>query len=297
MVLAILGGAARAHTTTAGTTAPTPADVVECGTVPRSFQPSSTPSWSGPAATDEADRLERLATSDQDLLARARQGDHDAVARLYAEHRPAALRLAGRLCDQRDVEDVVADAFSRVLAQLADGRGPLSSFRAYLLMAVRHSHVDHVRRDARLVWTDEVDEGDAPARPDTAPARAESDVLARAMRALPVRWQLVLWWTIAESRGLDEVGRRLGLTPNAAAALAFRAREGLRLAYLDEHVDAGRPPCESWRSDLVAHVRGRLPRGRLAALERHLDTCASCDGASAALRPAGRSMPALVGAH
>nr|WP_275940910.1 sigma-70 family RNA polymerase sigma factor [Nocardioides zeae] len=198
-----------------------------------------------------------------------------ATAELYRRHRDVALRLAGRLCDERDVEDVVADAFARVLAQLATGGGPRSSFRAYLLTAVRHAHVDHVRRDAPLVWTDAPEP--TAAVPDETERREESRLLSGVLRALPDRWQLVLWWTLVERRSLEDVGARLHLNPNAAAALAFRAREGLRLAYVAAHVArAADPRCAPWRDRLASLHLGRLPDDQADAVRGHLEGCGGC---------------------
>ncbi|MDQ1105611.1 RNA polymerase sigma factor [Nocardioides zeae] len=230
-------------------------------------------------ALDATARLVELA-SDADLLEQARAGAADpeavaATAELYRRHRDVALRLAGRLCDERDVEDVVADAFARVLAQLASGGGPRSSFRAYLLTAVRHAHVDHVRRDAPLVWTD--DPASTAAVPDETDRREESRLLSRVLRQLPDRWQLVLWWTLVERRSLDDVGARLDLSPNAAAALAFRAREGLRLAYVAEHVaHAADPRCAPWRDRLASLHLGRLTDAQADDVRGHLAGCGGC---------------------
>lgn len=231
------------------------------------------------AALDATARLVELA-SDADLLEQARAGSTDpaaaaATAELYRRHRDVALRLASRLCDERDVEDVVAEAFARVLAQLASGGGPRSSFRAYLLTAVRHAHVDHVRRDAPLVWTD--DPTPTAAVPDETERREESRLLSRVLRGLPDRWQLVLWWTLVEQRPLDAVGERLDLNPNAAAALAFRAREGLRLAYVAAHVArADDPRCAPWRDRLAGLHLGRLTEAQADRVRDHLDGCGEC---------------------
>lgn len=229
---------------------------------------------------DAAARLVDLA-SDAELLEQARAGGADpaaaeaATAELYRRHRDVARRLAGRICDERDVEDVVADAFARVLAQLATGGGPRSSFRAYLLTAVRHAHVDHVRRDAPLVWTE--DPGPGTATPDETERREESRLLSRVLRNLPERWQLVLWWTLVEQHPLEEVGARLHLNANAAAALAFRAREGLRLAYVAAHVArAADPRCAPWRDRLAAFQVGRLTDAQADQVRAHLDGCGGC---------------------
>ncbi|MFW6773802.1 RNA polymerase sigma factor [Nocardioides sp. CPCC 205120] len=221
--------------------------------------------------------LNAIASRDAALLGRARRGERDAIDQLYRAHRAVALRLASRLCDERDVEDVVSEAFARVVAQLVAGAGPRSSFRAYLLTAVRHAHVDHVRRDAPHVWTDEpAGYDDAPHAPQDVSVREESRLLARAVSSLPRRWQLVLWWTLVDRRSLRDVGTALDLTPNAAAALAFRAREGLRVAYLDQHVRRPlSPDCVPWRERLPALLVGRAGADT-TALQEHVDGCADC---------------------
>jgi hypothetical protein len=69
----------------------------------------------------------------------------------------------------------------------------------------------------------------------------------------------------------------LGLTPNAVAVLAHRAREGLRRQYLQQHVTvADRPDCR-WTGDrLGGHVRGHLPPRDTARLRTHLGRCSGC---------------------
>jgi DNA-directed RNA polymerase specialized sigma24 family protein len=61
-------------------------------------------------------------------------------------------------------------------------------------------------------------------------------MIARAFRSLPERWQAVLWHTDIEASGPAEIAWLLGLSANSVAALAYRAREGLRQAYLQMHL-------------------------------------------------------------
>jgi hypothetical protein len=72
-------------------------------------------------------------------------------------------------------------------------------------------------------------------------AEFESSVAARAFRRLPERWRTVLWLTEVEQESPAEVAPLLGLSPNAVAALAYRAREGPAPAYLQEHLANGGP--------------------------------------------------------
>jgi hypothetical protein len=65
---------------------------------------------------------------------------------------------------------------------------------------------------------------------DPAAADLERTMIARAFASLPQRWQAVLWHTEIEGARPAEVATLLGLTANGVAALACRAREGLRQA-------------------------------------------------------------------
>lgn len=227
---------------------------------------------------------------DADRIRRARAGDETAVAELYAEHRPVALRVASRSCRPTDVDDVVAEAFTRVLDMIGRGGGPQTSFRAYLLTAVRHAAADIGRAESRCVpaeITDDLaDRSTAPVREDAgSEQQVESHLLARALTTLPARWQLVVWWSAVEDRSMSEIGAELGLNANAAAALAFRAREGLRNAYLAQHLaDATDRGCAAWRPQLPALARGRLT-GRLGEqVTAHVDGCHPCADAVETLR-------------
>jgi RNA polymerase sigma factor (sigma-70 family) len=256
--------------------------------------------WGGPGGQQHSDALATATSPDSgarpredELLVRAAAGDRQALADLYAAHRPMAEQVARRTCRPCDVDDVVSEAFAKILDQIRRGGGPRVSFRAYLITAVRHASADTARRRARSLPVDDVDDLGETQRTTGQPVgdqphsalRLESQLLTDALASLPVRWQLAVWWATVEGLPLSEVGQRLGINPNAAAALAFRAREGLRDAYLALHVDQGESAvCTAWRTVLPALVRGRLGAARAAAATAHLDQCAPCRGVSDHLR-------------
>ena len=64
--------------------------------------------------------LDRFAgtSSDAELIAHVRAGDLDAYGLLFERHRDAATRLAHALGAGADADDLVADAFARVLTVL-----------------------------------------------------------------------------------------------------------------------------------------------------------------------------------
>ena len=229
-------------------------------------------------------------TAERELIARARAGDHDAVTTLYREHRPLATRVAAGLCRHADIDDVVAEAFTKVLDQIDRGAGPQVSFRAYLIAAVRSAAADLGRRNARLDWSADVEQATSDGRssPQAVPGSdivTESNLLAQAVSSLPSRWQLAIWWTVVERRSLTEVGDSLGINANAAAALAFRAREGLRDAYLALHLPTTTDDrCTDLRLSFPAFLRSRLAAGRTAEVEGHLRGCTPCSAAIGELR-------------
>src|SRR3954464_15761368 len=132
--------------------------------------------------------------SDAELISSVRGGDVSAYGDLFARHREAATRLARQLVSTPDADDLVSEAFAKVLNVLLAGGGPDVAFRAYLLTAVRRLHVDRIRSGQRITTTDDLAPFD-PGVPfqDTAVAGFESGAAAKAFASLPERWQLVLW--------------------------------------------------------------------------------------------------------
>ena len=217
---------------------------------------------------------------DAALIALVRGGDTDAYGVLFERHVDAARRLARTLARDGDADDLVAEAFAKVLPVLVRGDGPDVAFRPYLLTAVRRLDVDRHRSLTRTRPTDDETVLDAGMPfSDTAVAGFESDAAARAFASLPERWQLVLWHTEVEGQRPAEVAPLLGLSPNAVSQLAHRAREGLRQAFVSMHVhDAGEPrsACQATRANLGAYIRAGLSSRDAARVSAHLECCRPC---------------------
>lgn len=219
------------------------------------------------------------APDDAELVAAVRCGDLEAYGLLYRRHVGAARTQAKQLVGSRpDAEDLVAEAFAKVLDAIRAGGGPDQAFRAYLLTTVRNTLCDRRRRDRPLEWTDDPGRYDVGLPwEDPAVAELEATLAARAFHRLPERWREVIWRTEVEQAPRPEVASLFGLTPNGVAALAYRARERLRQAYLQEHVAAGarrehRPAVDR----LGAWTRGRLTGRARSGVEAHLRSCPDC---------------------
>ena len=215
---------------------------------------------------------------DAELISAVRGGDIDAYGELFARHVDAARRLARQLAGPADADDLVSDAFAKVLTVLQRGGGPDLAFRAYLLTAVRRLHVDKIRAGSRLRPVDDLTPFD-PGLPfhDTAVAGFENAAAAKAFASLPERWQMVLWHTEVEQQKPADIAPLLGMSANSVSALAYRAREGLRQAFLSQHAtDPDDVDCAWTRDHLGAYVRSGLSRRDASRVDDHLASCRAC---------------------
>jgi RNA polymerase sigma factor (sigma-70 family) len=214
--------------------------------------------------------------SDAELLQSAREGNQTALTELYIRHRGAARRVAATCRRGGDPDDLVNDAFEKVFAAIRRQKGPTDAFRAYLFVTIRRLAARYASRNHDDPY-DEVPEPVVAAASATAMDPAERQIVTAAFCSLPERWQAVLWHTAVEGRHPRDVAGALGMKANAVSALAYRARERLRQAYLQAHLQAApHPECEPHRSTLGAYVRDGLGKREHAATARHLHNCESC---------------------
>ncbi|HEY7811946.1 MAG TPA: sigma-70 family RNA polymerase sigma factor, partial [Nakamurella sp.] len=196
--------------------------------------------------------------SDPELITQVRNGDRQAFGELYRRHSGPATNLARQFArNAAEADDLVSESFARVLDNLLDGKGPDSAFRAYLFTTIRNTAYDRTRKDKRLQFTDDMTTHDAPVPgDDPVLMKMESGLVATAFAQLPERWQAVLWHTQVEGESPAQVGALLGMAPGAVSSLAFRAREGLREAYLQAHLaETAAEQCRSTVERLGAWTR------------------------------------------
>lgn len=235
--------------------------------------------------------------SDRELIAMVRDGNAEAYKGLYTRHVSIASSVARRNVDNpSDADDVVAEAFQAVLQSLKSGGGPREFFRAYLLSTVtRLAH--HTNRKARRTTPADIEANfDHNVVEEDPVIRAfESRTVTRAYRALPERWQSVLWYLDVEGMKPAAVAPIMGLSPNAVSALGVRAREGLRRHYLQSHInDPERGGCAGFRSQLGAYLRGGLSKKNASDVRAHLDGCAACTAVLLELEDVRGAMRAVL---
>ncbi|WP_333771671.1 RNA polymerase sigma factor, partial [Streptomyces sp. IBSBF 2435] len=251
------------------------------------------------------------ARSDEELVDQVRAGRDGAYGEIYRRHAEAVRRYARTCCrDAHTAEDLTGEVFARTLQAIRGGSGPQSAVRAYLLTTVRRvaaswgstARREQLVEDFAAFAVTAAGAGaeaatSAPAADVRAMAQAEQSLAIQAFRTLPERWQTVLWHTTVEEESPAAVAPLLGLTANATAVLAHRAREGLRQAYLQAHVSStltAQGECARYAERLGAHARGGLRMRADRELNRHLKECERCTAAALELADLNSALKGLL---
>ncbi|MFD6801705.1 sigma-70 family RNA polymerase sigma factor [Streptomyces cyaneofuscatus] len=251
--------------------------------------------------------------SDAKLIEGMREGDNLAYDELFRRHSGAVRRYARTCCrDGHTADDLTAEVFARTLQAVRGGKGPQEAVRAYLMTAVRHvaaawtksAKREHLVDDfavfaAQASRTSELSDDDTLdlGADVLAMHEAEQSMAMEAFRSLPERWQAVLWHTTVEEESPSEIAPLFGLTANATAVLASRAREGLKQAYLQAHVSQALTTggdCAQYADRLGAYARGGLRMRAERGLRKHLDECVKCRVAAGELQHVNAGIPALL---
>lgn len=180
--------------------------------------------------------------SDAALLAALRRGGLDAGDLLYRRHAGQLRGIAATWVTQpAEQDDLVAEAFAQVFAAVQAGGGPCNQLRPHLVVTMQHLIGRGSRQRSRLrPQADITDLEPVESADDYAFRRSADQLMMTVFYSLPARWRTVLWNTVAEGRTLAELAPVLGVSPNGVAALAHRARVGLREAYRQAQAGAER---------------------------------------------------------
>ena len=165
--------------------------------------------------------------TDLELVSKVREGHTASFGELWHRYQGWAHHIARTTTGRYDAEDIVQEAFAKVLRSLRNGHGPREGFAHYLRTAVRSVAATWGGRDCRVTTV--------PLTEDSAVGSYAFEVvdlgdLEQPFRQLPARWQRILHLSALQGLPMAEVAESMGLTVGAATALAARARGGLRQA-------------------------------------------------------------------
>lgn len=178
------------------------------------------------------------------------------------------------------------------------GAGPEGAWRPYLLTTVRRTAASWAATADRIALSPDFGTwlSEAPSGEEQTLLREDADLIQRAFRSLPERWQTALWHSAVEEEPAKRIAPLLGISPSGVASLTARARDGLREAYLTEY--AADPTmsddCRHFTGLLAASVRRGGRHGAHSGLQRRLSGCRRCRRANQQLWELNNSLKAML---
>jgi RNA polymerase sigma factor (sigma-70 family) len=142
-------------------------------------------------------------------------------------HEPALRSYLHGLVAPSDIDDIVQETYARLLR--ARERGPIEHPRGLLFATARNAARDLFRRraTANTFPIAEIDDSrvfdPAPAPPEVASRRQETEILAAAIASLPPRCREIMLLRKFENLSQREIAQRLGIAEHTVEAQLTKA--------------------------------------------------------------------------
>jgi len=218
--------------------------------------------------------------SDADLVSMTRDGSREAFALLWTRHHLAAKVCAERVWgDVHEAEDLVSEAFVRVLDAINNGNGPTEQFRHYLYQVIRNLANQRRRHGEAVVYDLETFVDERHRTEEDVVAGFDRDLMVAAFYAMNPRERQVLWLHEVEELPPRQIAAQMDLGARHVSTLLCRARQSFAVNWLQANVySAGETGGEhGWCLRHVGQVMaGQGTDGTKARMRRHLNGCESC---------------------
>ena len=154
-----------------------------------------------------------------------KNGNRKAMRAMYDLLAGSAMATARRYLDDNDnCRDVLQDCFLKVFTCIEDFdyRGD-GSLRAWMNRIVANESINHLKRQSRLVFLDEVH----MELPDDEPpdiSHIQPEVINRMIASLPTGYRIVFNQFVFEHKSHKEIAQELGIKENSSASQLLRAK-------------------------------------------------------------------------
>ena len=223
------------------------------------------------------DDLEQL--TDQELLARTRAGEKEAYGILWQRHSAAGMSYAAGIT-RSDPEDLVVEAYTKILRAIRSGKGPQDTFRPYLYAAIRNASITrHHKAGDTLPGLEEVSSGAMSVEGEVI-SGIDSERISRVFYAMKPAQRRILWMSEVEERPVAEIAEELGISKTNVSTSTQRARQEFVRLWTQDHVRTDGVEPGSEHEYVLTHAGDYLagnPRQRMRArVEAHLAECPDC---------------------
>ncbi len=169
--------------------------------------------------------------TDAELIAQARRGVGAAVEALWLRNVNMAMYHAWRWCGIQKPEDIVTEAFARILKLWREGQGPDSNFRGYLMTTITNmARKEGGRSNPVLVddWSSYSQESvDEYARID------QQEAVASVFYAMNQRYRRVLWSREVEGLSIEEIAAGENMSVANVSIVLHRARHQFKKLWMN----------------------------------------------------------------
>ena len=182
---------------------------------------------------------------EQALLRGARKLDEPALSSIFETYYlPLYRYIYQHLRHRATAEDLAAEVFSRMLEQLAGGRGPEQHLRAWLYRVAHNLVVDHARRQVHRDH-EPLDEGLVSTGQDVEAevhGAIQRERAAAALQRLTTAQRAVIILKYLEGYTNEEVSSMLDLSVGAVKALQHRGLASMRRHLAGAGKSGGKAP-------------------------------------------------------
>ncbi len=218
--------------------------------------------------------------TDAELLEGARAHDDVAYSELWLRHHRAGYTAARSIAPHLEPEDLVSEAYLKILHLLKAGRGPQGAFRPYLYRVIRTLAADWSQKPESPSDTLDLVADTTSAAP-WEDQEFDKSAASQAFASLNERWRTVLWYKEVEGLPPRQIATIMGISAHGVSELASRAREALRSGWVEAHLSENTTDneCKPTLKRIQRFQRGRLTRAASRDVEAHLTGCDSCKNA------------------
>jgi RNA polymerase sigma-70 factor, ECF subfamily len=166
--------------------------------------------------------------SDENLMLSVGKGDVEAFAEIVLRHQVSAWNIAFRfVCNRADAEDIVQDAFLRLL-HAAPRYRPTASFRTYFSRIISRLCLDHIQKKRPLLTEALPDcEDPAPLSDRVVLDQEKAQAVRRCIASLSPNQRLAVILRYYEEYSYREIAVTLDITEKAVERLLARGRSAL----------------------------------------------------------------------
>ncbi len=170
----------------------------------------------------------KLPVTEEELLEACRNNDRLAQRLLFDRYSPEMFGLCQRyLKNREDAEDVLVEAFFKVLANISQYMG-LGSFEGWIRRIVVNEALMALRRRHNFNMTVEISEMEQPATPSRVVEELAARDILELLRQLPTGYRTVFNLYVMEGYKHREIAEMLGISINTSKSQLILAKKRLQ---------------------------------------------------------------------